>query len=296
MRCLPSNGGQRLCSRLVLPYTEHENGEHCAGKCWHSAYQKLDKEWRFLSHAFGATTLQTFSWGTIHIHPCPWRSSPPGLLLLGDASKACELGIPWVAAKSSGFCWFSLLLASTDHWCLRGWKDVWQPVQFSKPSDKESSCTKSSQWKECVTCQISTKFACSKSASSTLAERWVEWCSSWRNMEPAALPLEIPLTHWHCDLRDGRLLLVNLWDTDQLWQSLKHFSLVNKQGSRSQASSENRNCLKLKAKEYLNAKSWKIILGIGQQESTQILCWSSPAQWTAAQVLLQPPGKNIDIL
>lgn len=27
----------------------------------------------------------------------------------------------------------------------------------------------------------------------------------------------------------------------------------------------------------------------------QILCWSSPAQWTAAQVLLQPPGKNIDI-
>lgn len=68
MRCLPSNGGQRLCSRLVLPYTEHENGEHCAGKCWHSAYQKLDKEWRFLSPAFGATTLPTFSWGTIHIH------------------------------------------------------------------------------------------------------------------------------------------------------------------------------------------------------------------------------------
>ena len=59
--------------------------------------------------------------------------------------------------------------------------------------------------------------------------------------------------------------------------------------------SENRNCLKVKAKEHLNAKYWKTLLGIGQVESMHILCWSSPAQWTAAQVLLQPPAKNMDI-
>ena len=111
MRCLPSNGGQRLCSRLVLPYTEHENGEHMRTLCREMLALSILKAGQrpTLFKPSIWSDFQTFS---------PWaiRSSPPGLLLLGDASKACEFGIPWVAAKSSGFCcfWLARTIASVD--------------------------------------------------------------------------------------------------------------------------------------------------------------------------------------